>query len=96
MLEQYLRQTRNDSYPLVFSTPELAQAAIDEYKSTISREGDTQVEKKTIVPQPQASFVIMDQYTRGVKSNRRRTRREDGKPFSQPCDGICKTAWFLF
>ena len=68
MLEQYLRQTRNDSYPLVFSTPELAQAAIDEYKSTISREGDTQVEKKTIVPQPQASFVIMDQYTGEVKA----------------------------
>ena len=68
MLEQYLRQTRNDSYPLVFSTPELAQAAIDEYKSTISSEGDTQVEKKTIVPQPQASFVIMDQYTGEVKA----------------------------
>lgn len=68
MLEQYLRQTRNDAYPLVFSSPDLAQAAIDEYKSTISREGDTQVEKKTIVPQPQASFVIMDQYTGEVKA----------------------------
>ena len=89
MLEQYLRQTRNDSYPLVFSTPELAQAAIDEYKSTISREGDTQVEKKTIVPQPQASFVIMDQYTGEVKAI-------VGGRGEKTCDGICKTAWFLF
>lgn len=68
MLEQYLRQTRGDMYPLVFSSPELAQQAIDEYKSTILREGDSQIEKATIVPQPQASFVIMDQYSGEVKA----------------------------
>ena len=69
MLRSYLASTRGGKYPLVFSTPEAAQQAVDEYKSTLGiAEGDTLDERISITPQPQTSVVIMDQYTGEVKA----------------------------
>lgn len=53
---------------LTFGSPEEGQALIDEFKSTIAREGDTYDERVNFAPQPQASVVLMDQATGQVKA----------------------------
>lgn len=69
MLAAYIRNTRGDEYPLVFSSPDAATQAIEEYKSTLGIvEGDSVLENISISPQPQTSVVIMDQYTGKVKA----------------------------
>ena len=52
-----------------YSSPEEANQAVAEYKSTLNiQEGDTVTESITIPPQPQTSVVVMDQYTGEVKA----------------------------
>ena len=68
-LAAYLRDAHNDNYPLVFNSEEAANEAIEEYKSTLNiGENDTVDENIDISPQPQASVVVMDQYTGQVKA----------------------------
>lgn len=70
-LASYIQNKTGDKYPLVFSTKDLAQNAIDEYKSTLNIDeeaGDTVDERIDLTPQPQTSIVVMDQYTGQVKA----------------------------
>ena len=70
-LASYLESTRNDSNPVVFSSQEDAQAAVDEYKGTLginTDAGDYIDENLNITLQPQTSVVVMDQYTGQVKA----------------------------
>lgn len=61
---------KNDSdFKLIFASQEKAQAVVDEYKAAILKEDDKiTYERLLFIPQPQASFVIMDQYTGEVKA----------------------------
>ena len=69
MLAEYIRAAWGREYPLVFSSPDEANQAIAEYKSTLNiQEGDVADENITITPQPQVSVVIMDQYNGEVKA----------------------------
>ena len=70
-LAEYIRETYNDSNPLVFSSEDEAKQMIEEYKSTLNIDeeaGDIVDENYTITLQPQVSFVVMDQYTGQVKA----------------------------
>lgn len=55
-------------YALSYSNTDQVQSAVDEYKADIVTEGDQVAESLTAVPEPQASIVIMDQYTGEVKA----------------------------
>ena len=69
MLAKYIKDTRGDQFPLVFSSEEEANQAIAEYKGTLGiTEEDTIAENIDIAPQPQTSVVLMDQYTGKVKA----------------------------
>ncbi len=69
MLSAYIQAAWGREYSLVFSSPEEANQAIAEYKSTLNiTEEDTVTENIDISPQPQTSVVIMDQYTGQVKA----------------------------
>ncbi len=69
MLKSYLQETYGEKYPLDFSSPEEAQAAVDEYKSTLGiTDTDTVFENMNLSPQPQISMVLMDQHTGYVKA----------------------------
>ncbi len=69
MLKTYLEETYGEKYPLDFSSPEEAQAAVEEYKSTLGiKESDTVFESINISPQPQISMVLMDHHTGHVKA----------------------------
>ena len=69
MLAQYLSTKKSGKYPLDFPSPEAAKEAIEDYKSTLGiTETDTVTESISINPQPQLSFVIMDQKTGKVKA----------------------------
>ncbi len=69
MLKTYLSETYGEQYPLDFSSPEEAQAAVEEYKSTLGiTETDTVIENMNLSPQPQISMVLMDQHTGYVKA----------------------------
>lgn len=68
-IKAYMKETHNDKYGLVFSTEEAARAAVEEWKSTVVREDDqSHDEVLHLTPQPQASVLIMDQYTGQVKA----------------------------
>ena len=70
-LAQYIRETQNDSNPLVFSSRDEAEEAIASYKSSLNidtESGDIVDENYDITLQPQVSFVVMDQYTGQVKA----------------------------
>lgn len=68
MLQKYFRDQGDEGFDLLFSTEEEAQAAVDTYKAAIVKDGDTVVAERTsFTPEPQASMVIMDQYTGYVK-----------------------------
>lgn len=69
MLAVYLQNTRGKEFPLVFGSPDEANAAIAEYKGTLGiTEADTVDERIDITPQPQTSVVVMDQHTGKVKA----------------------------
>lgn len=69
MLASYISGAWGREYPLVYSSPEEANQAIAEYKSTLGiTEDDTVYENVNITPQPQISIVVMDQYTGKVKA----------------------------
>ncbi len=64
MLGSYIAGAWGREYPLNFSSPEEADQAINEYKSTLGiTEADTVDEWRDITPQPQTSVVVMDQHT---------------------------------
>lgn len=64
MLGQYIGGAWGREYPLLFSSPEEVEQAINEYKATLGiTEADTVEEWKDITPQPQTSVVVMDQHT---------------------------------
>lgn len=58
----------NADYTLIYKNSDSANAAVEQYKSTILTEGDTVDESIMLTPQPQASMVIMDQHTGYVKA----------------------------
>lgn len=69
MLKTYLETTYGKEYALDFASPDEANAAVAEYKSTLNiAEGDIVDERIDITPQPQISVVVMDQYTGKVKA----------------------------
>lgn len=84
MLSQYFKQTNKD-YEILYNSKEEAQAAIDEYVSTLGiTEDDTVYERCEFTIQPQASMVIMNQSTgevvamiggRGEKTGNRTDRK---------------------
>ena len=64
MLGSYISEAWGREFPLLFSSPEEADQAINEYKSTLGiAEGDSVDEWRDITPQPQTSVVVMDQHT---------------------------------
>ena len=69
MLGEYIGNAWGREYPLVFYSVDEANSAIAEYKGTLNiAEGDIVDERIDITPQPQASVVLMDQYTGEVKA----------------------------
>lgn len=68
MLAKYFQQTDPD-YDILYDTEEEAQAAVDAYVATLGiTDDDTVYERCEFVIQPQASMVIMDQFTGEVKA----------------------------
>lgn len=70
-LASYIQNEWGYDYPLVYSSQEDAQEAIDAFKSSLNIDetaGDTVDERIDLSPQPQASVVVMDQYTGQVKA----------------------------
>lgn len=68
MLQKYFVDQGDEDFNLLFDTEDEARAAVDTYKAAILREGDTIVaERIAFTPEPQASMVVMDQYTGYVK-----------------------------
>ena len=56
-------------YGTTFDSEEEANEMVEEYIETLkTSENDTVMKRVTITPQPQASFVVMDQYTGYVKA----------------------------
>ncbi len=69
MLAEYVQNAWGREYPLIFSSPDEAYMAINEYKSTLNiAEGETVDESIDITPQPQVSVVVMEQSTGKVKA----------------------------
>lgn len=68
-LKYYIEDKYNKKHGLTFSSKEKANEAIEEYIQTlITSETDTVDKRVTLSPQPQASIVVMDQYTGHVKA----------------------------
>ena len=67
-MRNYLYDTTGDKYCLTQSTQEQANAKVEEYIAAITSEGDTVDKRIKLSPQPQASIVVMDQYTGHVKA----------------------------
>lgn len=68
-IKKYVKDIHGDKYGLVFSSEDKARAMIEEWKSTVVKDGDEVLgEVITLTPQPQASVVVMDQYTGHVKA----------------------------
>lgn len=69
ILSYHRKDLGENSYKLIFSTQEAAQAAIDTFKASVLQDGDTELGENTIfTPQPQASFSLIDQTTGYVKA----------------------------
>ena len=87
MLAAYFRQT-DKNYEILYDTEEEAQAAIDQYVSTLGiTDEDTVYERCDFIIQPQASMVVMNQSTgevvamiggRGEKTANRTLNRASG------------------
>lgn len=58
----------NADYSLIYKNSDKANEAVEQYKNSILKEGDTIDEVITLTPQPQASMVIMDQSNGYVKA----------------------------
>ena len=68
-LKKFGEKKYGDKQGRLFKTEELAQKRIDEFKASVSKEGDLRYdESKEFTPQPQASIVVMDQKTGHVKA----------------------------
>ena len=68
-LKRYMQETYNEKFGTTFNSKEEAEEKFMEYiESLMTEEGDTYLERHTLAPQPQASVVIMDQYTGHVKA----------------------------
>lgn len=67
-MRNYLYDTTGDKYCLTQTTQEEANAKVEEYIAAITSEGDTVDKRIKLSPQPQASIVVMDQYTGYVKA----------------------------
>lgn len=68
MLEEFMRK-KDPAFNTMFKTADQAKAAVEEYRASVIKDGDTVVgEHAYIVPQPQASCVIIDQTTGFVKA----------------------------
>ncbi len=69
-METYIKTVKgNNSFEGLFDSKEEIQAAIDDYKAYLLKEGDTIIgESSSIVLQPQASFVLIEQSTGYVKA----------------------------
>lgn len=66
---QYVKQKYGKKYSTTFSSKDQANAMINEYIETLKTDADDRVDTNiTIAPQPQATMVIMDQYTGYVKA----------------------------
>lgn len=66
---KYVEKTYNQEFGTTFSSQEKANAMLEEYISTLkTSEKDTVLTNITLSAQPQASIVIMDQYTGYVKA----------------------------
>ena len=68
-LKQFGREKYNDKQGRLFKTEEAAQKRIDEFRASVSKEGDQRYDENIeFTPQPQASIVVMDQKTGHVKA----------------------------
>lgn len=68
-LNAYMLEEYGKEYGMTFDSKEAAEAKINEYIETIkTSENDTVLTNITYAPQPQASVVVMDQYTGYVKA----------------------------
>ncbi len=68
MQNYFQREGNLVAYSITYNSKEEAQAAIDNYKSKIIKEGDVILgETLNFTLQPQISFTLMDQYTGQVK-----------------------------
>lgn len=69
MMRKYYRENGNETFDLVFTNKEEAQAVIDGYKAAILKPDDEIVAERTSFTQePQSAMVLMDQYTGQVKA----------------------------
>ena len=65
----YLKSVNGESFDsLMFNSQEEAMQALESFKTAFLQEGDTYDEIITLIPQPQASFVLMDHKTGKVKA----------------------------
>lgn len=65
----YIKKKYNTEYGTTFKTKEDAQAKLEEYIATLKTdENDTVITNLTFSAQPQASVVIIDQYTGHIKA----------------------------
>lgn len=67
-IKNYVKETYGKDQGLLYSSEDAARAMVEEWKTTIAKEGDTYDERITITPQPQSSITIMDQKTGQIKA----------------------------
>ena len=67
-IKNYVKETTGNDQGLLYSSEDAAKAMVEQWKSTIAKEGDTYDERITITPQPQSSITIMDQKTGQIKA----------------------------
>lgn len=68
-LKKFGDQQYGDKQGRLFSSEEKAQARIDEFRASVSKEDDLNYDERIeFSPQPQASVVVMDQHTGHVKA----------------------------
>lgn len=64
MFKKYFKETSNANFNMLYSSPDDAYTAIEEYQNYVMQSGDSIVaEKISITPQPQISLTIADQHT---------------------------------
>lgn len=67
-LKNYINKKYDETYGLTQSTESRANELVEEYIKSLMKEGDTVDKRVTLSAQPQASVVVMDQYTGCVKA----------------------------
>ena len=66
---EYVKKTYDVEYGTTFASQEKANAMIEDYISTLKTDPNDRVDTNiTLSPQPQATIVVMDQYTGHVKA----------------------------